>query len=51
MNVIRSYDIEGRFESGISDYPFSLMEGVVGDIHAIIDTLQPNKSLFPGLEI
>jgi hypothetical protein len=51
MEVIRSYDFEGRMESGVCDYPFSLMEGVVGDIHAMIDTLCPSRSVCPGLEI
>jgi len=39
MEVIESYDFQGRLESGICDYPFSLMEGIAGFIHVMIDIL------------
>ncbi len=49
--ILDKYDFQGRKKIGSCDYPFGLMEGLVGDLHAIIDNIYPDDSHFPGLEI
>jgi len=39
MSVINNYNFEDRFIVGSADYPFSLMQGLSGDIALIIDLL------------
>jgi hypothetical protein len=38
-------------KNGTPDYPFSLYEGLVGELFFYMDILDPEKSYFPGYEI
>jgi len=51
MQVINSFAFPDRYRIGVSDYPFSLMEGLAGDIIFEIDCFSPEYSEFPGYEI
>lgn len=48
MKVIRSYDFEDRYVIGMSDYPYSLMQGLSGDLCLLFDIIEQEKSYFPG---
>ncbi|KAL4444850.1 hypothetical protein ABPG74_016058 [Tetrahymena malaccensis] len=51
MNIINRFDLQDRFIVGVSDFPFSYMMGLAGDISLIIDCLQPETSFFLGFEL
>ena len=51
MKAISSYEFEDRYKVGISDYPYSLMSGLAGDICFMCDLLDPFNAKFPGYEI
>lgn len=52
MSIINNYNFEDRFTIGSADYPFSLMQGLSGDITLIIDLLEDsNNSFYPGFEV
>jgi len=48
---IDDYDMSDRFAVGISDYPYSLMLGLSGDICFYADCLLPEYAKFPGYAI
>lgn len=50
MKIISSYDLDCRFKTGVSDYPFSLMLGLAGDMSLEIDLLD-GKCTFPGYDV
>lgn len=50
MDIIESFDFENRYKIGISDYPYSLMLGLTGDICFMLDLFDPLNSYFPGYE-
>lgn len=39
MKIINNFDLSDRYKKGESDYPYSLMLGLAGDISFIIDSL------------
>jgi len=41
MEIMKEYDFEGRYAKGISDFPFSLMMGLAGDICCEVEALCP----------
>ncbi|KAL4493681.1 hypothetical protein ABPG72_004174 [Tetrahymena utriculariae] len=51
MDIISKFDLPDRFIVGTSDYPFSYMIGLAGDISLFTDSLQPETSLFLGFEL
>jgi hypothetical protein len=54
MHIISNYEHYDRFEKGLTDYPYSLMMGLAGDLHFEADLLdlKPNfNAAFPGYEI
>jgi len=51
MGIIEGYEFEDRHMVGRSDYPYSLMLGLAGDICFEIDLLIPENSAFPGYEL
>jgi len=51
MEIIKEFDFQGRDVKGVSDFPFSLMMGLAGDICFEVDTLFPSIARFPGYEI
>jgi hypothetical protein len=50
MKVIKDYDFEDRYRVGVSDHPYSLMLGLVGDLVAKMDFVNIGSSKFPGYE-
>jgi lantibiotic modifying enzyme len=50
MHIINTYDAGCRYEVGMSDYPFSLMLGLAGDLCLEIDLLD-GKCTFPGYDV
>jgi hypothetical protein len=52
MDIISNYTLDDRYVKGLSDAPFSLMLGLVGDLAYGIDTLDyATAAGFPGYEI
>ena len=39
MNIIKNYDYKRRYVKGVSDYPYSYMMGLAGDISFFCDAL------------
>ena len=50
MNSLSSYDFDCRYKTGMSDYPFSLMLGLAGDMCLEIDLLDGRCTL-PGYDV
>ncbi|EAR85126.1 lanthionine synthetase C-like protein (macronuclear) [Tetrahymena thermophila SB210] len=51
MDIINKFDLPDRYMVGVSDYPFSYMMGLAGDISLFTDCLYPEQSLFLGFEL
>ncbi len=51
MKTINSFHLDDRYKPGTSDYPYSLMLGLSGDIALACDTIHVEDSGFPGFEI
>eukprot|EP01017_Pseudomicrothorax_dubius_P037935 TRINITY_DN561_c0_g2_i3.p1 TRINITY_DN561_c0_g2~~TRINITY_DN561_c0_g2_i3.p1 ORF type:complete len:480 (-),score=53.81 TRINITY_DN561_c0_g2_i3:660-2099(-) len=52
LQGIRNYDFEDRYAVGISDYPYSLMMGLAGDISYFVDLLvNIEDAKFPGYQV
>ena len=47
---IQHYDSDSRYKVGSSDHPFSLFEGLAGDLISMIDFIDVDNSKFPGYE-
>jgi lantibiotic modifying enzyme len=50
MDVIENFEFEDRYVVGQSDYPYSLMMGLAGDVCFEMDLLFPQTAAFPGYE-
>ncbi|KRX05172.1 hypothetical protein PPERSA_06806 [Pseudocohnilembus persalinus] len=48
MDYINNYELEDRYVVGKPDYPFSMFQGIVGDILYLIDLQQPKQFQFLG---
>jgi hypothetical protein len=44
MRIIRLYEFPDRYIVGIPDSPFSLMNGLAGDLSLILDLFDPDDS-------
>jgi lantibiotic modifying enzyme len=49
--IVQNYDDPQRYQVGVPDHPFSLMEGAAGTICYLIDCLNPLSALFPAYDI
>lgn len=46
-----NYSFSGRYVVGVADHPFSLMQGLAGDIMLILDIFDIEHAKFPGYEV
>lgn len=51
MKEIENYKGSGRKHKNVPDTPYSLMEGIAGDIHFYADLFDPKNAYFPGYEL
>jgi len=51
MDTIENYEFDDRYVIGKSDYPFSLMMGLAGDLGYECDLIFPAYAKFPGYEV
>jgi len=49
--IIENFDFSLRLKTGTSDYPYSIMMGLAGDICCASESIFPDSARFPGYEV